>query len=160
MDKNQDSFFEKAYNPILQAGIVFGAGIAVTILAKLINLTGLIDVPQRFPWMSAAAFMLIFALFNSIFSLSSDNMARYWGRSIYSFLGLAAASGLMAWLFSSLSIGEAGSYRWIYFVLTIGYLVFLSMMATLKRIVEFAQKEEWNHPRIRQKPKRGNREIE
>lgn len=159
MDKDQHSFFEKAYNPVLQAAVIFGAGIVVTLMAKLVHLTGLIDVPQRFPWMSAAAFMLFFAMFNSIFSLSSKNMTQYWGRSIYSFLGLAVASGFMAYLLSSLSISEAGSYRWIYFVLTIGYLVFLSMMATLKRIVEFAQKEEWNHPRIRHKPRRGNGEI-
>jgi drug/metabolite transporter (DMT)-like permease len=159
MNKDQTSFFEKAYNPVLQAAVIFGAGVAVTLLSKIVKATGLIEVSQTFPWMSAAAFMLFFAMFNSIFSLSSKNMMQYWGRSIYSFLGLAAASGLMAYLFSSLSINEAGSYRWIYFVLTIGYLVFLSMMATLKRIVEFAQKEEWNHPRIRHKPKQGNRDI-
>ena len=159
MDNKQTSFFYKAYNPVLQAALAFGAGILVTVGAKLVNLSGLLDVSDRFPWMSAAAFMLIFAIFNSIFSLSSKNLMQYWGRSIYSFLGLVFASGLVAYLFSSLSIYEAGSYRWIFFVLTIGYLVFLSIMSFMKRIVEFAQKEEWNHPRIRHKPKRDNREI-
>lgn len=157
MDKDQTSFFEKANNPFLQAIVIFVAGVVVTILAKLVNLTGLMDIQQTFPWMSAAAFMLFFAMTNSIFSLSSKNMAQYWARSIYSFIGLTAASGFMAYLFSTLSINEAGSYRWIFTVLTIGYLVFLSIMATIKRIVEFAEKEEWNHPRIRQKTKRGNR---
>ncbi|MCI5084186.1 MAG: hypothetical protein MRY78_20970 [Saprospiraceae bacterium] len=151
MNTNNESLFDKAYNPILQAGLTFGGVVAFVLIAKIVKLTGLIYVPQRFPWMTAASFMLLFALFNSVFSLSSQNLIKYWGKSIYSFMGLAAAAGLFAWLTSSMTIGEAGSYRWIYIVVTIGYLIFLGMMAFLKNIVEFAQKEEWNHPRIRRK---------
>ncbi len=154
----EESFYTKAYNPFLQSAVAMGGVLAVTLGAKFIALTGLLDVPVRFPWMTAAVFMLCFALFNSVFSLSADNMPRYWGRSMYSFLGLAVFSGLMAWLFSSLTISEAGSYRWIFIVVTIAYLVFLSMMAVMRRIVDFAQREEWNHPRIRRNHrKNGNR---
>ena len=152
MNESQ-SIFTKSISPFHQALMVFGAVIVVILGSKLVNLTGLIDVHPRFPWMTAAAFMLFFAMFNSVFSLSSKNMMKYWGKSIYSYLGLAAASGMVAYLFSSIPIGEAGSYRWIYFVLTIGYLVFLSMMAFMRRVVDFAQREEWNHPRIRRKKK-------
>jgi len=151
MTNSDDSFFSKAYNPMLQAGIALGMGILFMIVAKLIRLTGLIEIGERFPWLTAASFMLCFALFNSVFSLSSKNLAKYWGRSIMSFMGLAVASGLMAYLFSSIPIREAGSYPWIYVVLTFGYLIFLSMMASMKKIVEFAQREEWNQPRIRRK---------
>ncbi len=151
-----DSIFDRAYSPVLQASITFGGVILFILVAKLVKLTGLIYVPDRFPWITAASFMLLFAMFNSVFSLSAENMLKYWGRSIYSYLGLAAASGLAAYLFSSLSIDEAGSYRWIYVVLTIGYLIFLGMMAFMRRIVEFAQREEWNHPRVRRKPGRKN----
>lgn len=124
--------------------------------AKLIKFSGIIDVPARFPWMTAAVFMLCFAVFNSVFSLSAENMMKYWGRSVYSFMGLAVTSGMLAWLFSSMTISEAGSYRWIFIVVTMSYLVFLSMMAMMRRIVDFAQREEWNHPRIRsRKGRRG-----
>ncbi|MCB0546593.1 MAG: hypothetical protein KDD19_03340 [Phaeodactylibacter sp.] len=143
------SIFDKGLNPILQAAITFGGVIVFILLAKLVKLTGLIHVPDRFPWMTAASFLLLFAVFNSVFSLSAENMLKYWGRSVYSYLGLAVASGAVATLFSSLSIDEAGSYRWIYIVLTIGYLVFLAMVASMRQIVDFAQREEWNHPRIR-----------
>ena len=151
---NSQSFYAKAYNPYLQAGIIFSAVIIVTILAKLVEITGIMAVHPRFPWMIAGSFMLFFAMFNSIFSLSAENMLKYWGRSIYSYMGLAAASGVIAYLSSSIPIGEAGSFRWIYIVLTIGYLIFLSMMMVLKNIVDFAQREEWNHPRIRKGKKK------
>lgn len=146
-----ESIFSKTINPIYQAAIALVGVIVVSLLAKLIALTGITEVPQLFPWMSAASFMLLFAIFNSVFSLSSKNMMKYWGKSIYCFLGLAAAAAGVAYLLSSLTMSEAGSYRWIYIVVGIGYLVFLSLMAMLRKIVEFAQREEWNQPRIRRK---------
>jgi len=149
MTEPQSTFIARAFNPVLQASVTLGAALAVILGAKLIHLTGLIEVPSRFPWMTAAVFMLCYAVFNSVFSLSAKDMMQYWGRSVYSFLGLALASGLLAWLFSSLTISEAGSYRWIFIVVTIAYLVFLSMMSMMRKIVDFAQREEWNHPRIR-----------
>jgi hypothetical protein len=151
------SVFDRAYDPVIQAAITFGAVILFVLSAKLINLTGLMDIPQRFPWMTAASFMLLFAMGNSVFSLASENMLKYWGRSIYSYLGLAVLSGVVAYFSSSMSIDEAGSYRWIYLVLTVGYLVLLGMMAFMRQIVEFAQKEEWNHPRIRRNQKKRGR---
>jgi len=151
MSNSKQSFFEKAYNPFLQGGLVFGAALVCIILGKLIQWTGLAEVDARFPWTVAATFLLFFALFNSIFSLSSKKLEKYWSRSIVSFIALAVVSGLAAWLFSSLTINEAGSFRWIFFVLTVGYLVFLSVMGFAKTIVEYAQKEEWNQPRIRSK---------
>ena len=150
------SFFDKAYNPVYQALASLAGVISIILLSKMANAIGLVEIPDRFPWLTAASFILLFSLFNSVFSLATDNMVKYWGRSIYSFLGLAAGSGIVAYLFSHIPISEAGSYRWIYFVLFIGYLVFLSMMATIRRIVEFAQKEEWNHPRIRRKNNKKN----
>lgn len=149
MSTSQTSVFDKTFDPIYQALICLGAGLVVTLGGKLVQWTHLMDVSNRFPWMTAAAFMLFFAMFNSVFSLSAKNLSQYWGRSIYSFMGLTLVSGLIAYLFSALPISQAGSYRWIFFVLTLGYLVFLSIMTFIRNIVEFAQKEEWNHPRTR-----------
>ena len=154
MNNSQGSIFDKAVDPVYQALLCLGAALLVTVGGKLVGFTGLMHISNHFPWMTSAAFMLFFAMFNSIYSLSAKNTARYWGRSIYSFMGLALLSGLMAYLFSSVSINEAGSYRWIYFVLTLGYLVFLTIVTLMRNIVEFAQREEWNHPRIRQKNRR------
>ena len=146
-----DSVFSKTLNPFFQAGMALAGVVIISLGAKLVQFIGILDVPQRFPWMSAASFMLLFAVFNSVFSLTSKNMMIYWRNSVYSFVGLAAVAGGFAYLLSSMTMGEAGSYRWIYIVVTIGYLTFLSIMAIMRKIVEFAQREEWNHPRIRRK---------
>lgn len=153
-NNSQGSIFDRAVDPIYQALLCLGAGLVMMLVGKFLNFIGVTSVSDRFPWLTSAAFILFFALFNSVYSLSAKSTTKYWGRSIYSFLGLAVVSGLMAYLFSSIPINEAGSYRWIYFVLTLGYLVFLTIVTLMRTIVEFAQREEWNHPRIRQKNKK------
>ncbi len=153
MISNQ-TFLDKAQNPIFQAIMTLVGVLLVIIGSEIVKLTGLIEVSERFPWMTACSLLLCFALFNSVFSLSTKNMVKYWGRSIYSFLGVAFLSGVLAYLFSHKTLSEAGSYWWIYIVVTIGYMVFLGMMAFIRNIVEFAQKEEWNQPKIRSKKRR------
>lgn len=145
-----DSVFDKAVNPYLQGGIVFGLMLVISLGGVALRSSG-VDIDQSFPWVCSASFMLFFAIFNSLFSISTKNYNQYWGRSMTTWLVLAVVGGLVAWGLSFQTISEAGSYRWIYIVLTIGYLIFLAMMGFLKRIVEFAMREEWSQPRTRDK---------
>lgn len=153
MEENA-SLFAKSVSPVKQAAATFAGVVVISLLAKGIAASDSLAVSDRFPWMAAASFMLVFALFNAVYSVSSKDMVKYYGRSIYSFMALAAASGLFAWLLSSKSLNEAGSYRWIYLVITVGYIVFLCMMAFMRKVVEFAQKEEWNAPKTRDRRKK------
>lgn len=146
-----DPFLEKIANPIFQAILLFVAGLVVTVVAKFVAWIQLTEVSERFPWLSAASFLFLFAISNSISSLGSRPGSNYWGKSIISFVLLAVTSGGMAYLFSSLNIWEAGSYSWIYVVLSLGYLVFMGLMSFMRNIVEFAQREEWNQPRKRKR---------
>ena len=136
-------------DPLIQAGLFFATSVLFMLLAWAIRLIGLIQFEQLFPWSIASGLLLLFAVFNSMMSLNADNSARYWGRSIYGFLGLAFANGLAAWLFSGVPIGAAQSYRWIYIVITICLLIMLSMVNLMKKIVQFAEREEWTQPRRR-----------
>jgi hypothetical protein len=148
-----ESSFKKVQNPVVQAAVVFAAIIVVDICTKFCQAAGM-NIEQRFPWTVTASFILFFAATNSVMSLLAKNAENYWSRSILSYIVLAVLAGLVAYLFSSLGINEAGSYKWIYIVLTTGYLVFISIIGLMKAIVEFAQREEWNQPRIRRKKKK------
>lgn len=100
-----------------------------------------------FCWSIGAAFMLFFAMMNSVVSLRADSFMKYWQTSMYSYMLLALGTGLVAWGLSGIPINEAGSYRWIYLVISVGFIVFLTMANFLKTIVKFAEQEEWNEPR-------------
>jgi hypothetical protein len=161
-DMADTSLFERRFDPIQQAAVCLGG----VLIANLLGLgfqaaggggeaaEGLADGGNRFPWLAVTAFMLFFAIFNAVFSVASKELFKYWSRSIYAYMGLAGLGGLIAWGLSGLSIWEAGSYSWMYIVVTVGYLVFISMITMMRKVVEFAQREEWNAPKIRQKKRR------
>ncbi len=136
-------------NPPRQALLVFALGIVLILGGVVLDKTGIMGMERLYPWSVATAFMLLFALFNSISSIKSTSFAKYWGISMYSYLGLGIALGLSAWLCSGVPIGEAESYKIVYFVITFGFLVFLSMVNMIKTIVNFAEKEEWSQPKKR-----------
>ncbi len=153
MSKNpKKSWLYQAYDPYLQAGATALLVLVFMLAGSFMKWAGWMTHSPRYPWLIAASFLWLYAIFNSIFSLSANSINAYWGRAIPAFALLVVVNGGLAWGFSSLPIGQAGSYRWIFFVLSFSYLLLLSIMGFVKRVVEFAEKEEWHHPRIRRKP--------
>ncbi len=146
---SNDQFLERAKDPLMQALAVLGFSVIFMAFAKLASLVGAAEFKDYFPWIISASFLLFFTVLNSLFSLSSDDMNRYWIRSIICYLGLAIVSGALAYLASSVSFDDAGTIRWIFYVLTFVYLVFLSILNFMKKIVAFAEREEWTAPKKR-----------
>lgn len=139
-DNTQNSFFAKAMNPYIIAGIALGSSVLFMILGKFTNAIGVTTLTERFPYISVGSFMLLFAIYNSVFSLNSEDINKYWISSFLAYCGLVAGGLLFAYLFSSLWL--PGTFRWIFFVLTFGYLTFLSMMGFLKRIFNIVKRED------------------
>ena len=153
MEKQSHPVFVKLQNPVYQAIMLLAAVLVFNLGALVFRGAGM-EIEQRFPWTIAASFLLFFSALNAILSIFAKNMDNYWSRSILCFVGLAALSALLAQLFSKLTMNDAGSYKWIYIVVTIGYLVFLLILTAMRKIVDFAQREEWNQPKLRQKRRR------
>ncbi|MCB0664086.1 MAG: hypothetical protein KDC24_15175 [Saprospiraceae bacterium] len=153
MTKSPDFSLGKHYSPFLQAGVALGVGFILMIFGVMLKGAG-IEMSPKFPWMAAGSAIMLFAIFNSIFSLFAQDPIKNWGQSFASFIGLMVIASLLAWAFSGLAIQDAGSFSWIFVVLAIGYLIFMSMVNVMKKIVEFAMREEWQHPRIRNKKRR------
>lgn len=147
--KMTEAQYKKLENPVAQAVVVLAGAIALMLCGWLLTVSDIYPAEPLFAWSIATAFMLLFAILNSLMSLRADSFVKYWGRSMYTYLGLALCTGLAAWLFSGIPLRDAGTYRWIYIVITFGFLVFLSMVNFMKKIVQFAEREEWNQPRRR-----------
>lgn len=142
------------HRPVVQAGIVLGAGLVIMFLGWMVMASKIVGQDPLFAWSISSAFLLLFAILNSLMSLRADSFMKYWGASMYSFMALAFCSGTAAWLFSGIPIREAGSYRWIFIVVTFGFLVFLSIVNMMKKIVQFAEREEWSAPRLKNRKRR------
>lgn len=142
MKNNQTSFFDKLYNPIVQAVVVFGLSLLVMVVLLILKNTDTSDIDNRIYWVVAGASILFYALFNSVISLAVADMNQYWLRSTASYAVLMVVCGALAYLFSSLTMTEAGSFKWIFMVLTFGYLLFLSIMRFMRKVVQIAQSED------------------
>lgn len=129
-------------NPMYQALLVFGVALTLAVIEKLANLTGLVESKPDSPWIVMTTFILFYSIANSVLSLRAENLNTYWAKSIISFVAILVCSAIGATLLSGLSIDEAGSFRWLFIVLTVGYLVFLSIMRLVKAIVEYAIKQD------------------
>ena len=142
MIENSDaSIFEKNIPPLMQAGIVLVNALVFMLCWKVAVHFG-VDLRQRTPWLISSALMLFFGLFNSVFSLSAEKRFVYWRDSIYAYILLGVLGGLMAWGFSGLTIDEAGSFKWMYFIFTFSFIIFLTIINLMRKIVELAQKQD------------------
>lgn len=142
MNVGADQFTEKATNPIFQASAILILGFFIIVGGKLLNGIGIIDVSDLFPWLINTSFILLFAMVNVVLSLNVQNLTRYWSLSIYSFIGFLLISGIVSYLISGVAISNAATYKWLYFMLTFIYLVFVAIARLMRFIVDLAQKQD------------------
>lgn len=141
MPNNDQLNYEKA-TPFIQGGVILG----LILIFDLFTLIGGVGEGSFFSptifWVNTIAFILVYSLFNSVLSLAAKDQNKYFGQSIATFVAICAIGGLMAYGFSGLTIDEAGSFRWLYTVFGMGYILFLGIVRTMKWIVELAQRED------------------
>lgn len=137
------SLFSKQVHPRVLAALAFAGMLFFSLIGQFFDF-GTEKMIQQFPWMIAAAFMLVFAIFNSVFWIASDNTAEYLSQSVIYYVILACVSGLAAYAISGISPNDAGSIRAIFIILTIGYMVFMAIMGTIKFLIGFFNREEQN----------------
>jgi len=136
------SIFQREIHPIYQAGVAIG----FNVLAILI-LNGTIDY-ETSPddgivlWEISFSILLAFMLFNSVFSIPYNNRMQYFRDSIFCFMAVAAVGGLLASFLSGMSMDEAGHFRWLYIVFTFTFLIFLSIVNLMRKIVDIAKRQD------------------
>ena len=135
MENSNASFFSKYQPPYLQAAVGLGLMLVFMLLGKI---TGM---DFTFPWTTAGAVLLMFAVFNSVNSFTTDNMMTYYRDSIFSFMALVGLGSGLAYLFSSVSINEAGTFRWIYFMITLSYFGFIGIVSFIRFILGVLETE-------------------
>ena len=136
------TFLERRVSPIHQALVSFGGIIIFVFLSKIMEWIGLLEGGFMTTWVVCASFLMLFGMFNSLMYMSAEDLGKYWSRSIFSFAALAILSGLTGWAITGVSIGDAATFKWLYLVLTIGYLVFLSIVGFIRIIIDLAKKND------------------
>lgn len=137
-----NSLYARNISPFIQASIVLGLIVFFMMVSYIFFYFEIGGVKQGTPWTIFATFMLFYALVNSVLSISAVSRNKYWLHSIVSYVILGIVGGGLAFWISGLSIDEAGSYRWILMIFTFCYILFLTIVSTMKKIVTIAQKQD------------------
>jgi thiol:disulfide interchange protein len=98
--------------------------------------------PESGPWIVSTAMIFLFIILNTIVALMVEPVIPYWIRSLLIYFGLLAFSYGWCYLLTSQHIDEVGSFRWLWMVLTMVYLVFFVIVRSIKRIVDMAIRQD------------------
>ena len=128
--------------PLFQAAIIFVLVAFLALIDRGSNVSGVGTSTQNSPWILMTACILFYALCSSILSLKAKQANRYWRDAILSFVLLMVASAATATVLSGQSMDEAGSFRWLFVVMSVGYLVFLTIVRLMKKIVDLAIRQD------------------
>ena len=107
------------------------------------------EISSNWGYQSAATGLMLYGVGNALVSITAEDVSKYWISSFISYAVLGGIALLVGWGFSGIALNDAGSYRWIFIVLTFAYLVMLSIISMMRGIVRFAEREEWSQPRER-----------
>ena len=134
------SIFQREIHPFLQAAVAIGLNVIAVLAAKGVD-SGYAKDGVLY-WEMSFSVLLGFMLFNSVFSIPYQKRTQYFRDSIFSFLALAAIGGLLAHYLSGVSMDGAGSFRWLYIVFTFTYLIFISIVNLMRKLMDIAKKQD------------------
>ena len=125
--------------PISESGIPFTAqSLMVFVIAGIVNTSEFRLI--------ILTYLFLGVLGLPIFADGTSGIDKIIGSSggfLYGFLFSGIFIGSMiAYFFSQTSINDAGSFRWIYFILTFSYLVFLVLTTFIRGILRVLETEE------------------
>lgn len=90
----------------------------------------------------ACAIILFYIILNIISGFKVDDLMQFYKESIYSFIGLVGVSLLLIYLFVNHSIFSNQDHKWLIKLLAIIYIVLLTILSSVKKIVGIAISQE------------------
>lgn len=141
MKKNK--ILDQLFSPVGMGLVVAVIALILMLGLKLVKIMHIMSVDERVHWVLGAMVLMFYGMTNAVNTLQhKGDMNKYWFTSTLTYIGVALTVSGFAYLFSGTPIDEAGTIKWIYFVITFGYLTVLSIMRFMKKIVEIAQRED------------------
>ncbi|MBK8955619.1 MAG: hypothetical protein IPM34_08690 [Saprospiraceae bacterium] len=106
----------------------------------LLEKTGIINSNPLNIWWFASSLILFYIILSSIFCFNASNRLIYYRNAILIYVMLAAAICGFSSLITGIGISEAASHSWIIYVLSIVFIVFMAIIAMIRKIVDLAHK--------------------
>lgn len=139
---SKTSIYQREVTPMMQAAIVFGLILVIFFGLYFGHLLRWYAFDPMDIWLVGTAMMLFYILFNCIFGFNNENITTYFRNSIYSYIVLVVATCLLSQWITKVSVFDAKTYSWILVVFSIVYLIFMTVLGLIKKIVSLAIKQD------------------
>jgi hypothetical protein len=138
----QPSILTKNISPYYQSAFIFGMLLLFDLYSIGSKEGGDTIIFAKSIWRNCVAMLLFFILANCILSLGSNANLKYVRDSIFAYMGLAFMGGSLSYFICKTSMDQAGSFRWLFIVLSMVFIIFLAMINTMKFLVELAKRQD------------------
>ena len=129
------SILDLQISPFKQVFFVFALMIVMMMITSAFPDTPYSTTSHLSPWIVVCSMLLFYSLVNCILSFGASSSMNYYLYSIISFAIILVLGGVIAWQVSGVGIGDAGSMKWLYVVMTFSYLILLSIVNLIKFLV-------------------------
>jgi len=136
---NLIAIFQK---PLNQAALIVVMSIIFTLVDFVLPHHNELFEVDAGSWIVGTSMIFCFIIINTIVALRSEPIMPYWSKSVMIFIGLLVFTYVWCYMLTGKHIDEVGSFRWLWIVLTIVYLVFFIIARTMKRIVDIANEQD------------------
>jgi len=128
--------------PIYQAALVACMILIFSLIDFILPHSNNLFEKNSGPWIVSTAMVLCYVILNSLVAIRIEPIVPYWSQSVILYFGLLALSYGWCYFLSGLHIDDAGSFRWLWFVITLTYMIFFGIARSVKRIVDIAIKQD------------------
>jgi len=128
-------------DPLWQLALL-GLGCLVAHLLALVLYSSAGSDSGKMVWIISATALLLFTFFNAMLQLKTQNSSRYLTRSLWAYIGMVLITAGLAMALSAGSAFDSESMQAIYMVITLCYVIFLIIVFLMRRIVEYAKRQD------------------
>lgn len=93
-------------------------------------------------WWTASSFTLLYTVIGSVMSIPHDNQNRYFIQAMITYFVVAGIGAGMAYLFCGVNMDTVGSYKWLYLVFFISFIIFLIVARSSRRLIMMAMRDD------------------
>ncbi|MBK9107998.1 MAG: hypothetical protein IPM92_06340 [Saprospiraceae bacterium] len=134
---------EKYYvSPIGQGILALSIFLVLALFNFGLEQSQLINKQDLNTWLFATSLLFFYIMMSSIFCFNANNRMLYYRNAIFTYVGLALAVCLISSMLTGINLKAAASHSWIIYVLSIVYLVFMVIIAMIRKIVDLALKQK------------------
>jgi bacteriorhodopsin len=127
--------------PFVQVAMLAASSLVAHLLLLLIMRSDP-DSGHFYHWVISASILLLYAFFNAVYLLKTDQLNLYVRNALYGFIVLLLFTFGIATALSNVSEVDRRSVKWIFFTITFSYFIFLMIAYFMRKIIEYAQRQD------------------